>query len=141
MRPIERIDNFLDKINWNRLCEKWEINMNENELRKILIPYWKNNPDQRVGQALINLGIAPNSLQIWALEEEDILISQGVSPEECVYWTSIYDKEENLLEIPKTNLIKNLEKGHILNIKKFFEGKNHSISSNVLKAFENMLNK
>lgn len=149
MRPIERIDNFLNKVDWNKLIERWQIKefqgflyqVRSNEYYSHIIKdYWLANPDQRIGQVCINLGIFPDSLRIWSDEEEDILISQGIPPEECVYWTSIYDKQNNLLSVPITRLIKDLDINHILNIKRYAYNKNVSLPHNVLQAFENMLN-
>lgn len=153
MRPIERIDNFLEKVNWaNLIEERWNLpapTSGEDSIVNNILGYsnytafenyWKENPDQRVGQVLINLGLVPDNLRIWSDEEEDILISQGVPPEECVYWTSIYDRENNLLSAPVTRLIKDLDISHILNIKRYAYNKQVSLPHNVLQAFENILN-
>jgi len=146
MRPIERIDNFLEKVNWYKLFyDRWKLSPTdvykvEHERLLNIIEYWKENPDQRIGQLLINLELVPDNLKIWSDEEEDILISQGIPPEECVYWTSIYDKQNNLLSVPITRLIKDLDINHILNIKRYAYNKNVSLPHNVLQAFENMLN-
>ena len=146
MRPIERIDNFLEKVNWYKLFyDRWKLSPTdvykvEHERLLNIIEYWKENPDQRIGQLLINLELVPDNLKIWSDEEEDILISQGIPPEECVYWTSIYDRQNNLLSVPITRLIKDLDINHILNIKRYAYNKNVSLPHNVLQAFENMLN-
>ena len=34
MRPIERIDNFIRKVDWEKLCEKWDIDPKRNYLNK-----------------------------------------------------------------------------------------------------------
>ena len=34
--------------------------------------YWQSNPDLRFGQMLINLGIAPNELMLWNLDDDDL---------------------------------------------------------------------
>jgi len=51
MRPLERIPKLLK------------------ELERV----WTKSPDLRFGQLLINLGIAPDSLELWQLESSDIL--------------------------------------------------------------------
>ena len=33
---------------------------------------WKTKPDQRFGQLLINIGIAPDDLAFWAMEDGDL---------------------------------------------------------------------
>lgn len=50
-RPIERIPKLLK------------------ELERV----WNKTPDLRFGQLLIDLGIAPDSLQFWNLEDQDLL--------------------------------------------------------------------
>lgn len=144
MRPIERINNFLDKVDWKLLWERWGISellkkskVYINSLNKeIIVNYWKENPDQRIGQLMVNLGLIPDSVKIWNDEEPDILLAQGIPPEECLYWTSIYDKEDNLLDKPITRLIKDLEPNHIKKILKIFYPK---LSENYRKAFDNVL--
>ncbi len=126
MRPIERIDNFLNKVNWSKLQERWNItfstflegliqirsSINETELYK----YWIENPDQRIGQVLINLGIVPDNTKIWNDEEAEILMSQGLPIEECVYWISHLDKDNKPLTKSVSRLLKDLDTDHILNI-------------------------
>jgi len=51
MRPKERIPKLLELIK-----KKWE-----------------KNPDQRFGQLLINLGISPDNLWFWNLQDDDII--------------------------------------------------------------------
>jgi len=51
MRPIERIPKLLELIK-----EKWE-----------------ESPDQRFGQLLINLGVCPDNLQFWNLQDDIII--------------------------------------------------------------------
>lgn len=143
MRPIERIDNFLSKVDWNKLKDRWGIEWSyiDDILTQPITyakfrEYWKENPDQRIGQVLINLGLIPDNFKIWIDEESDILINQGIPPEECLYWTSIFDKNENLLDKPITRLIKDLEPNHIKKILKIFYPK---LSENYRKAFDNVL--
>lgn len=121
MRPIERIPLFLKLIDLDKLAERWwvlpdllrEINCNNK-----FIKYWLTNPDQRVGQALINCGLVPDSMHIYMDEVQDILLDQGVEPREFLFWTSLFDKEGNRLEESITRLIKDLESDHIKNILK-----------------------
>lgn len=135
MRPIERIDNFLSKVDWKKLKDRWGLGgiyTSPGDIKE----EWLKVPDQRVGQLMINLGLIPDDFKIWLDEESDILIDQGIPPEECLYWTSIYDKEDNLLEKPITRLIKDLEPNHIKKILKMCYPK---LSENYRKAFDNVL--
>ena len=53
MRPKERIPKLLELIK-----KEWEK---------------EKNQDMRFGQLLINLGVSPDNLQFWNLEDEDII--------------------------------------------------------------------
>jgi len=143
MRPIERIDNFLQKVNWDKLAERWNCELlhgctPEFNISKETLDYWKKNPDQRIGQVFINLGLILDSLKIWNDEESDILASQGLPPEEYLYWTSLYDKDDVLLDQPITRLIKDLETSHIKAILKLCY---KNLSEDYKKAFDNTLQK
>jgi hypothetical protein len=149
MRPIERIDNFINLIDWNWLLyTKWKLDKEDLVAKTIcymnnptLIEAWKENPDQRIGQLLINLGLIDDSMERWCTEECDILIDQGIPPEECLYWTSMYDKDENLLDEPLTRKVSDLTKSHITNILTFMKTHNGRISPQMETAFQNVLNK
>jgi len=143
MRPIERIDNFLNKVSWPELAIRWDLTniIYEdffNEDFDNAIKYWYENPDQRIGQVLINLGLIPDNLRIWNDEESDILIDQGIAPEDCLYWTSIFNKDNNLLETPITKLISELEPSHIKAVLKMCY---NNLSEEYKKAFDNVLQK
>jgi hypothetical protein len=143
MRPIERIDNFLSKVNWPDLAIKWNITNTIyedffDEKFDNAIKYWKENTDMRIGQVLINLGLIKDDIKIWEDEEEDILLNQGIAPEECIYWKSYYDK--NMNRIPEINrLIKDLDTIHIYNIYIHFFNLNCSLTNKYRKAFRNVL--
>ena len=80
-------------------------------------------------------------MERWCIEEHDLLIEQGIQPEDCIYWTSIYDKDGNVLDEPSTRLINTLSKDHVKNILDFMEKHNGRISANTALAFQNVLNK
>jgi hypothetical protein len=144
MRPIERIDNFISKVDIEFLANRWGLE--HGFLLDILgwdnsskfTNYWKENSDQRIGQVLINLGLIPDNFKAWNDEEEDILVDQELAPEEYLLWTSVYDKDGNLLEKPITRLIKDLEINHIKRILKLYS---KNISENYKKGFDNILQK
>lgn len=147
MRVLERIDNFLSKVDWGKLNDRWELRKLIPDLKSVLttqinptlVEYWKDNFDQRFGQALINSGLVPGNILIWIDEDEDILLDQGLPPEEVYYWKSNYDKDMNPL--PKTifKLIKDLDTDHIENIYKYIFDIGGRLSTNYRIAFNNVL--
>lgn len=140
MRPKERIPIFLTLISWTNLCDRWGcfanipngVELEEIVCSETVLNYWKENPDQRIGQVLINLELLPDNFEIWKDEENDILKDQGVNPREFLFWTSIYDKYENLLKEPKARLIKDMDTSHIRTILEL-ERKNNWILSKLYK--------
>lgn len=38
---------------------------------KLIEKYWEANPDQRFGQALINLGVAHDETNFWLMEDDE----------------------------------------------------------------------
>jgi len=147
MRPIERIDDFLELVDWDRLFKSWGLEFDNKkyyyleDFHKLFIQYWKSNPGQRIGQVLINLGIITDSPEAWNKEDYSILIEQGLPPEECLYWTSIYDENENILEEPITRKVSTLTEAHLKRIIEFMHTNGGKISMEMDTAFLNMLDK
>lgn len=143
MRPIERIDNFLSKVDWHKMCYRWKYQalpilfIGESDKDRF-IKYWKENPDQRIGQLLINLRLIPDNFDIWNDEEADILKDQGLPPEEYLYWGSIYDKDMNRIPL-KYRLIKDMDTDHIEKVLNLFTGENSKLTTNYITAFTNVL--
>lgn len=129
MRPIERIDNFINKVDIEFLAKRWKLEHGllldllgwDNSSK--FIDYWKENPDQRIGQVLINLNLIPDDLFIWNDEEHEILLDQGVPMREVYTWTSYYDKDKNRLTTPIIKFIKDLDTDHVENIIEHLHGK------------------
>ena len=139
MRTPERIDNFLKLINLDKLAKRWWILpdlLKLNIYNEKVTKYWKENPDQRIGQVLINLQLIPNNFSIWNDEEDEILINQGIPPEKYLFWTSLFDKNGNTLKEPITKLIEDLDATHIHNI---LTSKLLHLSDIQKKAFNNEL--
>jgi len=113
MRPKERIPIFLEKVDWGKLKDRWNLKEPLKYMCRKARTYWYDNPDQRIGQVLINLNLIPDSVDIWMDEDYKILIDQGIPPREILFWGRNYDKDMNLL--PKTEflLIKDMETDHI----------------------------
>ena len=145
MRPVERIDNFLQKVDWKWLLHIYWHDAAKQKEEKILqlLPffkqYWKENPDLRIGQLLISLGFIEDNMKVWLSEEDEILAVQGLSPEDYLFWTSIYDKDGNLLEEPVTRLVKDLESNHIKKILEYCYTHNKSIDNVYYKVFYKIL--
>jgi hypothetical protein len=143
MRLIERIDNFLNKVDWQKLNERWEI-PNDDYFGYTSFPIylsqeWKKVPDQRFGQFMINRGDIPDILKAWVDEEEDILEAQGLPPEEYLFWGSNYDKDMNQLPETIYRLIKDLDSSHINAIYDFVVKQGHRVSIDYRVAFKNTL--
>jgi hypothetical protein len=117
MRRPERIPIFLKLVNFDKLQERWGIDISQ-ELRGLILTkavreYWTENYDQRFGQMLVNLEYIPDTLTTWMDEDDNILLSQGINPAEFMFWGRNYDKDMN--ELPKTEwiLIKDMSTDHI----------------------------
>lgn len=98
MRQKERIDIIFDNINWSNFIKYlhiyetnqeiddvvMEIIEHEDELRQT----WKENPDWRLTQLLVNTGVMPNTPGEWYyIEEVDYMIDNGVClPQELLFW-------------------------------------------------------
>ena len=102
--------------------------------------YWLENPDLRLGQALINSAITPDGLA-WNKEEVDWLIDHDYFKfEELNFWGSNYDKEGNLLPKTRYKLLKDLDTDHIQAILEFCKDRTNKINSNYLEYFNKRLN-
>lgn len=152
MRVKERIDNFLQKVDLDKLSKRWNLveDKEETSLSELLtvtstyydiniVNYWKENYDQRFGQVLINLGILSDDLKIWCDEDDAILLDQGLPLEEVLYWGSNYDKDMNLLPETIYRLIKDLDSDHIEKIYTYLYCRGHRLSPLHRTAFLNVL--
>jgi hypothetical protein len=145
MRPVERINNFLQKVNWSTLIRRWRLSVEE-EVRIIknldfIKTKWEKFPDQRIGQLLINLNLIKDHYLIWVDEEYEILRDQGIPPEEYLFWTSYLDKDENKLDKPITRLVSDLDVSHIRAIKSYFNKHQVYLPPHYVEALNNTLTK
>ena len=104
---------------------------------KDLSNFWKECPDLRFGQMLINKNVIFDCFQ-WNTEEVDWLVSNNfIDIEKIEFWGINYDKNENRLKKTKFKLLKDLDLEHIKNIIKFFEKYNslHKLNKKYLEYF------
>jgi hypothetical protein len=66
-------------------------------------------------------------------------IKSELNPEEYLTWTSNYDKDMNLLEVPITRLVKDLDSDHINAIYDYVFKRNQLLSPRYRQAFKNIL--
>lgn len=142
MRPKERIPIFLEKVDFDFLEERWDVDIPQLLRGIILDPnfkihkYWVKNYDQRFGQVLINLGYVKDILKIWTDEESSILDDQGVPRREFMLWGSIYDENRNPLPEIRYRLIKDMDTNHILAILKDIEDMKYNLPAYYINVFE-----
>ena len=118
MRPVERIPNFINKVNWGYLEERWDVKIPNSIRYKLneggsIRKYWMKCPDLRFGQMLIKLCILPDTLQIWQDEEYDILKGQGLAEREIMFWGRTTDENRKPLPQIQWILIKDMSTDHI----------------------------
>lgn len=94
---------------------------------------WKQVPDMRFCQLLINLGIITPGTDSWYTEDEDILINTlDINPSEVLYWGT---RGKTGTKPVKYVLIKDLDTDHIKAILKTQD----QISKRYRETFENEL--
>lgn len=152
MRNKKRIDIVLKHIPWKQFIQD-TTNLNKdskildklvenvkNNLEKIE-KEWKEYPDYRLGQLLINNGYIPDYYKLWNIEEDDWLIAnKAVKIEDIKFWGNNYDKDMNRLSETRYVLLKDLEDAHIAAILDFFEERMMSINPDYLKYFKTRIN-
>lgn len=152
-RPVERIDYFLDNIDWVNLIrniwkiegdlifqlegfelEKFakELSLCKEDIRK----KWKQESDLRISQVLITNNYLPYIPGFWyGLEDWQILLKQGINPRNFLFWGSFGLNRDAF----KWILIKNMSFSHIKNILKDFQNQNQLLHPEFLKAFKDEL--
>ena len=152
MRNIKRITPFLENVNWfyllhnqwNLFNSKLEAGSYVKDIKehiKVIKEFWTNNPDLRISQVLVTLGILPNIMGAYwyMMEEHEILIGQHVvHPENCLFWGSIYTRRLKRRKQTKYILIKDMSKNHINNV---FAHNGIRLHPEYARAFENILSK
>lgn len=140
MRNPKRIPIILDLLKDNyaeflKDCGIEEIDIDTlisiyNSKRKEIEEFWLDNPDLRLTQVFVNLGIIPNFPGFWYYKEEvDYVIEKGFcNVEDICFWGVNYTKE--MVKLPETDfrLLKNLETDHIRAIIKFYMEQYGSLS-------------
>jgi len=89
MRPASRIDHYLDLIDWDTFAGVFGGDPNfHRQNKEAYRQAWKEHPDRRLSQVLINGGMIDNTrLELWQMEESDYLINcQGCHPSDVLLW-------------------------------------------------------
>jgi len=140
MRPIERIDYFLNNVDLDNLFDNiWKIDKTEyleNIIKNLkdIGEMWKLYPDLRISQVLVNNGFIPNIPGSWYyLEDWEILFMQGDNPRNFLFWGSKVDGDVKWI------LIKDMTTQHIQNILKDYESGKLRVHSMFLEAFKKEL--
>jgi hypothetical protein len=128
MRNKKRIDIIFKTIDLNNFIKLFKIKDFDNitiskEDKKLVKKYWKENPDLRLIQVLINLNLLPHTVGFYYyFEEDELLIDSGlIEPSHILFWGKLY-KDATLTakyKSPIYVLIKDLSTEHIKNIFKY----------------------
>lgn len=150
MRNEKRIEIVLKNIPWDKFIEQ-NCQVSDKALETIVIKVkdnlpaieklWREWPDYRLGQLLINEGYVPDTTRMYNVEEDNWLINNGILKiEDIKFWGSNYDV--NMTKLPKTNykLLKDLEDGHIAAIIDFHGEQSIKINEGYLEYFKKRLN-
>ncbi len=136
-RPVERIDYFLTNVNWEDLLkniwglEGYDLEIIVNNL-EVIKESWKQYPDWRISQVLINNNLLPNYPGAWYyLEDWEILLKQGKDPRDFLFWGTYGKSGDKFQWI----LPKDMETGHIENIIKDVKEGKMRVHSEFLKTF------
>lgn len=136
---------FKNKILYDFLGIKesgWAKKLHENW--DLIEKKWKENPDQRFGQLLVNLNLI-NSKEIenriWYVEEDDWLIENNyIKLEDIKFWGINFYKNGRQRKNIKHVLLRDLKTDHIKNIIRFFEGRIHRLNQKYLQYFNERIN-
>lgn len=104
-----------------------------------ILKYWLVNPDQRLGQVLIDLNFILDDFDIWTRDETSWLIDKGYFKfEELSFWGVRYDTNNKPLKQPYSKLLIELTTDHIKNILNFVD--NTRIPYKYLEYFNKRIN-
>lgn len=152
MRNPKRIPIVLERINWDlflKECVKYRdlleflhlkhrVSNRIFEIEKI----WKQYPDLRLGQLLINFFEFPDSDKLWNVEEIDYLVDiQGIGIEEVSFWGVNLFKNGTPRKKTKFVLLKDLEDSHVESILNYFNERGVKIFSKYENYFKERLAK
>lgn len=119
-KPLKKnIRKFIDEIYVDQDKENSKyVDEVENLILKDwnkIIKYWKENPDLRFTQVLVNHNYVDNLPGVWYYTEEvEWLISNKLcKAENILHWGVNYDKDMNRYSETKWTLIKDLDTNHI----------------------------
>ena len=137
MRRPERISIILNNISWfNFLQQMTKLNKMDADLKRLvdkitlnlyeIHDYWKQYPDLRLTQVLVNLNLMPNTPGTWYYTEETqwMIENEILEPREILFWGRNFTKTMKKLNKTQWILIKDMDTEHI---KAVVEGHNHPL--------------
>lgn len=105
------------------------------ELTKEFEEFWLEEPDLRLGQALINRELIPDG-DAWFKEEIDWLMDhEYLNPEDIFFWGVNYDEEGERLPETDYRLLRDLSTDHIEAILKWVDVRNQILPDEYLSYF------
>lgn len=138
MRNPDRIQIFKSEVGIEQLVERWGVDT-AGYCPVKFFEYWENNPDQRIGQALINCQMIVDSMEVWNDEDLTILNDLEIDTVNLLLWTSYYDKDKNLLSEAVQRPITELGTGHIKAILDDWKNGEQCLRAEYIRAFNKIL--
>lgn len=119
----------------NGIVEIWDKNYDT------FCNFWVDNPDLRLPQVLINIGIMPNFHGFYYHKEDAItMIDTGLLfPEEILFWGNNYDKDNNRLSETRWVLPTEMTKGHLEAIIDLYDNGKMRVSEVYIEMFKKEL--
>jgi len=150
MRQENRIpiisDILYDNKNKYKLLMNWgieseEILENWCDRYGEFIEFWESNPDLRLPQVLINLGIMPNFGGFYYhKEDEDSMIESGlIDARDILFWGINYTKDNKPLDETAWTLIADMNTDHISTIVSLINKRKMAVSPVYTKYFREEL--
>lgn len=141
MRPVKRIRTFLRILDLNKLNKVLNEGnpIFDKKTYIAFVKYWRSNPDLRFGQALINSNLVQDSPGLFFQEEISLIEKLNLDITRYLKWTSVYDKDNNLLKEPVTKVLADLDTDHIHTIISFMGENGKKLPEVYKKTFDKIL--
>ncbi|KEQ31207.1 hypothetical protein N180_02865 [Pedobacter antarcticus 4BY] len=151
MRNPERIPIILDLIqgNYKQFLDDLHVEVGDidslislyNTKRIDIEEYWMANPDLRLTQVLVNMGILQNIPGDWYYKEEtDYVVEKGFCDFEDVhFWGVNFDEFGKQLPATLHKPLRELDTNHIRAIVKMFEGHHTRLKHGYIDYFRSRI--